>query len=65
MTRRVPWLRGEVRKRIRIIIEYGYGFQNPATTRAQIKHNRKLAKKLGPGVFHCRVSRFPIIGLFY
>ena len=56
MTRRASWLRGEVKKRIRVIIQYGYGFRNPATSRADIKHNRRLAKKLGTNTFHCRVS---------
>ncbi|KAF8597529.1 hypothetical protein BDV93DRAFT_596573 [Ceratobasidium sp. AG-I] len=54
MTRRVSWLRGEVKKRIRVIVEYGHGFRNPATSRVDIKHNRRLAKKLGPEAFHCR-----------
>lgn len=56
MTRRVSWLRGEVKKRIRAIVQYGYDFKNPAISRADIKHNRRLAKKLGAGVFHCQVS---------
>ncbi|QRW15416.1 LON domain serine protease [Ceratobasidium sp. AG-Ba] len=54
MTRRASWLRGEIKKRIRAGVEYGYGFRNPAVTRADIKHNKRLAKKLKPQVFHCK-----------
>jgi hypothetical protein len=56
LTRRVSWLRGEVKRRIRSIVQYGFGFRNPAISRADIKHNKRLAKKLGANVFHCRVS---------
>ncbi|KAF8596362.1 hypothetical protein BDV93DRAFT_66635 [Ceratobasidium sp. AG-I] len=54
MTRRVSWLRGEVKRRIRTIVQYGFGFRNPAVGRADIKHNKRLAKKLGANIFHCR-----------
>ncbi|KAF8596469.1 hypothetical protein BDV93DRAFT_571914 [Ceratobasidium sp. AG-I] len=54
MTRRVSWLRGDVKKRIRVIVQYGFDFKNPAVTRAEIKHNRQLVKKLSPSAFHCQ-----------
>ncbi|KAG9090861.1 hypothetical protein FS749_000224 [Ceratobasidium sp. UAMH 11750] len=54
MTRRASWIRGKIRERIRAIIEYGYGFRNPPTNCGDVKHNRRLARKLKPSVFHCR-----------
>ncbi|KAG9086234.1 hypothetical protein FRC06_003208 [Ceratobasidium sp. 370] len=54
MARRASWLRGKVKERIRAIIQYGFGFRNPAVNRKDVKHNRRLAEKLTPTVFHCR-----------
>ncbi|QRV89203.1 hypothetical protein RhiJN_17221 [Ceratobasidium sp. AG-Ba] len=54
MVRRVTWLRGKIKERIRAIIQYGYGFRNPCIQRSDIKHNKRLAKKLKPHLFHCR-----------
>ncbi|QRV93060.1 LON domain serine protease [Ceratobasidium sp. AG-Ba] len=54
MTRRASWLRGEIKKQLWSGVEYGYGFRNPAVSRTDIKHNRRLAKKLKPQVFHCK-----------
>lgn len=56
MTRRVSWFRGEVKRRLRAIVQYGYSFKNPAVSCADIKHNQQLAKKLSANVFRCRVS---------
>ncbi|KAG8769800.1 hypothetical protein FRC12_004729 [Ceratobasidium sp. 428] len=54
MARRASWLQGEIRKRVRPIVEYGYGFRHNAVSRIDIKHNKRLAKKLKPTVFHCK-----------
>ncbi|KAG8796344.1 hypothetical protein FRC12_000061 [Ceratobasidium sp. 428] len=54
MARRASWLRGEIKKRVRAVVEYGYGFRHNAVSRVDIKHNRRLSKILKPNVFHCR-----------
>ncbi|KAG8700488.1 hypothetical protein FRC08_004666 [Ceratobasidium sp. 394] len=54
ITRRASWIRGKIKERIRAIVEYGYGFRSPSTNRGDVKHNRRLARKLKPSVFHCR-----------
>ncbi|KAG8724615.1 hypothetical protein FRC09_016585 [Ceratobasidium sp. 395] len=53
MTRRASWVRGKVKERIRTVVQYGHGFRNPATCRSDVKHNKRLARKLQPNVFHC------------
>ncbi|KAG8710722.1 hypothetical protein FRC08_016802 [Ceratobasidium sp. 394] len=54
MMRRASWLQTKVRERVEVIVQYGFGFRNPAVHRADIKHNRRLAEKLAPHVFHCK-----------
>ncbi|KAG8716752.1 hypothetical protein FRC08_008867 [Ceratobasidium sp. 394] len=54
MMRRASWLRTKVKERIQVIVQYGFGSQNPAVQRCDIKYNRRLAEKLGPHVFHCK-----------
>ncbi|QRW10372.1 hypothetical protein RhiLY_09371 [Ceratobasidium sp. AG-Ba] len=54
MMRRASWLRGEIKKRVRAVVEHGYGFRHDAISRVDAKHNRRLAKKLKPNVFHCK-----------
>ncbi|KAG8717882.1 hypothetical protein FRC09_013539 [Ceratobasidium sp. 395] len=53
MTRRASWVRGKVKERIRTVVQYGHGFRNPATCHSDVKHNKRLARKLQPNVFHC------------
>ncbi|KAG9083639.1 hypothetical protein FRC06_004451 [Ceratobasidium sp. 370] len=48
MVGRASWVRGQIKDRIRAIVQYGFGFHNPAANRKDAKHNRRLAKKLGP-----------------
>ncbi|KAG8732171.1 hypothetical protein FRC10_001172 [Ceratobasidium sp. 414] len=52
--RRASWLRTKVRERIKVIVQYGFEFRNPAIHRPDIKYNRRLAEKLAPNVFHCK-----------
>ncbi|KAG8703756.1 hypothetical protein FRC08_002654 [Ceratobasidium sp. 394] len=54
MMRRASWLRTKVRERVEVIVQYGFEFRNPAVRRSDIKHNRRLAEKLAPNVFHCK-----------
>ncbi|KAG8713805.1 hypothetical protein FRC08_012779 [Ceratobasidium sp. 394] len=52
--RRASWLRTKVKERILAIVQYGFGFRNPAIQRCDIKYNKRVAEKLGPNVFHCK-----------
>ncbi|KAG8710622.1 hypothetical protein FRC08_016929 [Ceratobasidium sp. 394] len=54
MTRRASWIRTKVRERVEVVVQYAFGFRNPAIRRSDIKHNRRLAEKLAPNVFHCK-----------
>ncbi|KAG8695232.1 hypothetical protein FRC08_007952 [Ceratobasidium sp. 394] len=54
MTRRASWIRTKVRERVEVVVQYAFRFRNPAIQRSDIKHNRRLAEKLAPNVFHCK-----------
>ncbi|KAG9087388.1 hypothetical protein FS749_002947, partial [Ceratobasidium sp. UAMH 11750] len=54
MMQHASWLRTKVKERIQVIVQYRFGFQNPAVQPRDIKYNRRLAEKLGPNVFHCK-----------
>ncbi|KAG9105615.1 hypothetical protein FRC07_009150, partial [Ceratobasidium sp. 392] len=53
MLLRLSNLRTEVKKRVREVIVYLFGFE-PGTSRAITEANQQLAQRLGHNTFHCR-----------
>jgi hypothetical protein len=47
-----------MRERVRTVVEHVYGFINPALSRDDRLHNKRLFKQLWPDSFHCKVRSF-------
>ncbi|KAG9085705.1 hypothetical protein FRC06_003489, partial [Ceratobasidium sp. 370] len=54
MVHRVSWFRGDLKVRVRPVVQHAYPFINPPRSSQDLLHNRELAKRILPNVFHCR-----------